>query len=127
MSDVKRPRRSRADLIGEKPRSHNGGKGDGGRSANPYRDELYREQARIARLKGDKLAGELVARVDVQREWASAVTETRQRLLAIPSRIGAKLGLDRKQVEAIDSEIRSTLTALAGVGGPANGGGSPNT
>jgi len=121
MTKTRSPRRDMEALLGAPPKKH------GGRSANPYRDELYREQARIARLKGDKLAGELVARVDVQREWASAVTETRQRLLAIPSRIGAKLGLDRKQVEAIDAEIRSTLTALAGVGGPANGGGSPNT
>lgn len=111
-------RRSLTDMLGPDPapRSHNGGKGDGGRSANPYRDELYREQTRMARLKADQLAGRLVSAADVEKQWTARIVETRQRLLAVPSRIGAKWGLTKAQVAAIDSEIRATLTALAGQG-----------
>lgn len=108
-------RRSLADLIGEPAprRSHNGGKGDGGRSANPYRDELYQEQARTARLKADLLEGRLVPAADVLAQWTARIVETRQRLLAVPSRVGAKCGLSKVQVAELDSEIRAALNALA--------------
>ncbi|GIK48497.1 MAG: hypothetical protein BroJett013_11940 [Alphaproteobacteria bacterium] len=123
-------RRSLSELLGDaKPARPAGnsrgplpGSGAGGRPANPYRDELYREQARIARLKADKLAGSLVPVADVERQWATAVIDCRQRLLAIPSRIGSKHGLTRKQTAAIESELREALEALAASGGVAHAG-----
>lgn len=112
---AKQKRRSVADMLGEAEprRSHKGGKGDGGRSANPYRDELYQEQTRIARLKADQLAGRLVPAADVLAQWTARITETRQRLLAVPSRVGAKCGLTKSQVADLDAEIRAALAALA--------------
>lgn len=122
-------RRSLSELLGdEKPERPPGNSrgpvrgsrvdsGIGGRAANPFRDELYREQARMARLKADKLAGSLVAVADVERQWATAVIDCRQRLLAMPARIGAKHALTRKQVAAIETELREALEALAASGG----------
>lgn len=128
-SEMEKQKRSRkADLLGESNpprRSHNGGKGDGGRSANPYRDALYQEQARVARLKADQLSGKLVLAADVEKQWTARIVETRQRLLAVPSRIGAKHGLSKAQIAAIDAEIRATLTALAGQEGDSDVGRTP--
>ena len=121
-------RRSLADLLGESDpprRSHTGSKGDGGRSANPYRDELYQEQARTARLKADQLEGKLVLAADVEKQWTTRIVETRQRLLAVASRVGAKHGLTKKQIAEIDAEIRATLAALAGLGGDSDVGDTP--
>lgn len=123
-------RRSLSELLGdEKPAREPGntrgplpGSGAGGRAANPFRDELYREQTRIARLKADKLAGSLVAVADVERLWATAVIDCRQRLLAVPSRVGDKHALTRKQVAAIEAELREALEALAAAGGVAHAG-----
>lgn len=123
-----KPRRSLADLIGDPAprRSHNGGKGDGGRSANPYRDELYQEQARTARLKADLLEGRLVPAADVLAQWTARIVETRQRLLAVPSRFGAKFGLPKAQVAALDSEVRAALNALARQGSDSDVGDTPS-
>lgn len=126
--EKQKPRRSLADLVGDAApprRSHTGGTGDGGRSANPYRDELYQEQARTARLKADQLEGKLVLATDVEKQWTTRIVETRQRLLAVASRVGAKCGLTKKQVAEIDAEIRSTLAALAGQGGDCDVGDTP--
>lgn len=59
------------------------------------------------------LAGRLVLAADVERVWTARLVDCRNRLLAVPSRLGAKLGLTREQVATIDSEIRATLQALA--------------
>jgi phage terminase Nu1 subunit (DNA packaging protein) len=121
-------RRSLADLVGDPPparRSHNGGKGDGGRSANPYRDELYQEQARTARLKADLLEGRLVPAADVLAQWTARITETRHRLLAVHSRVGSKCNLTKAQVADLDREIRAALAALAGHGSDSNVDDSP--
>jgi hypothetical protein len=124
-------RRSAADLLGDDPppkrppgntRGPLPGSGHGGRAANPFRDELYREQTRIARLKADKLAGSLVAVADVERHWADAIIDCRQRMLAIPARVGAKCGLSGKQIGEIEAEIRAALEDLATSGGPSDAG-----
>lgn len=121
-------RRSLAEMLGEPApsrRSHNGGKGDGGRSANPFRDQLYQEQARERRLKADLLEGKLVPAADVLAQWTARIVETRQRLLAVPSRIGAKHGLTKAQVADLDAEIRAALTAMARQGSDSDVGDSP--
>lgn len=132
MTKARAPR-SKAELLGDaKPAREHGnsrgpvrGSGAGGRSANPCRDQLYQAQTRIAELKAEQLAGRLVLISDVEEQWAARIVDCRQRLLAVASRVGAKLGLNREQVEVIDSEIRAALTALAAQGGVSDAGDPP--
>ena len=94
-----------------------------GRPIAPHRERLVNAQAELAEIRARKMRGELVPAADVEREWTAIVTDLRQRLLAIPSRVGAKLPLSREAVAALDQEIRAALTALSGVGGVSDGGG----
>jgi hypothetical protein len=119
--------RTMEDILGPAPPKRPGRKpGDGGRAANPHRDAVYIQQERVTRLKADQLEGKLLLAADVERQWTAAIVDFRQRLLALPSRIGARHGLTRKQIADLDAEIRATLTALAASGGKLDDGG-PST
>jgi len=103
-------RRSLEDLIGQAPRKR-------GRPVEDHRQKLVLEQTEEKRLKNAKMRGELVPVADVAAEWSGMIADARQRLLAVPSRVGAKLALPRASVALIDAEIRAALQALASQGG----------
>ncbi len=86
---------------------------------------LATAQAELAEIRAAKLRGELVPAADVEREWSSILADLRQQLLAIPSRVGAKLALPRETVAALDAEIVAALAALAAQGGADDDGLAP--
>jgi len=106
---MQKRRRSLADLLGDPPTPEPKKRG---RPVEPHRVRLATAQAELAEIRAAKMRGELVSIADVEREWASIITDVRQRLLAVPSRVGAKPSLRRVDIEVIDAEIRATLTAL---------------
>lgn len=92
-------------------------KGALGRTAD---GQLATEKIRLAREQADKLAlqnssarGELLDARDVAQEWRGVITDLRAALLAVPSRVAARLGLDRAATLALDREIRDAMEALA--------------
>jgi hypothetical protein len=73
-------------------------------------------QSRLPRQTA--LTSPSLCRLVLSRKLSGLVADARQRLLAIPSRLGAKLALPRQTVAAMDEEIRAALQALAsGKGG----------
>lgn len=113
-----RPRRTMEDIIGPPPAPKN----KGGRPVEAHRVRLATAQAQLAEIRAAKMRGELVPAAEVEREWSAALADLRASLLALPSRVGAKLALPRKTVAAIDAEIRLTLLALAASSGVDGGG-----
>lgn len=105
-------RRTLSELLGPEPTP-----AKRGRPVEAHRVRLATAQAQLAEIRGAKLRGELVPAADVEAEWASVLADLRAALLAIPSRVGAKLALSRETVAAIDSEIRASLGALAASAG----------
>lgn len=85
-------------------------------------DDLKAEKIRQTREAADKLAlanaaarGEMVAVADVAREWADVLRTVRAALLALPSRVGSRLGhLTAHDLSEMDLEIRATLAELSG-------------
>ncbi len=106
---MSRERRSLADLIGEPPPPKRGR----GRPVEDHRQKLVLAQAQQVELKNAKMRGELLPAADVIATWSGLVADARQRLLAIPSRLGARHALSRQLVAAMDAEIRAALAALA--------------
>lgn len=80
---------------------------------DPAKVRLTEAQAGAAELKLAKLRGELVSAVEVEREWSDLLRGLRAELLALPSRIGARVGLSPVDVAAVDREIRDTLDHLS--------------
>lgn len=77
---------------------------------------LTREKADSEALKNAKLRGELVAAVDVEREWADVLRTVRAGMLAVPSRVKAKLpALKVEDLEIVKREIHQALTVTGGV------------
>lgn len=108
-------RRTLSQLLGDDPPTPAPMKRGG--QLQDHRQKLVREQAEHTRLKNQKMRGELVPAADVEAEWSSALADLRAALLAVPSRVGAKLALPRATVAAIDAEIRAALLALAASAG----------
>ena len=87
----------------------------------PQTDELKAEKLRLARQQADKLEisnaaarGDMIRAADVEREWANVLRDVRSTMLAVPSRVGAKLGhLTAHDVAEIDSEIKAAMQGLA--------------
>lgn len=91
-----------------------------GTSALAQNPELNTEKVRLAREQADKLAlansaarGEMLDAREVAQEWRGVVTDLRAALLAVPSRVAARLGLDRAATLALDREIRDAMEAIA--------------
>jgi len=61
-----------------------------------------------AKARGDLLDGKLVA-----NEWRSIITDLRAAVLAVPSRVASRMGMDRATTAALDSEIRDAMEAIA--------------
>jgi len=91
--------------------------GSVGRTAN---SELAAEKLRLAKEQADKIAfsnararAELLDSREVADAWRGVVTDLRAAVLAVPSRVAANLGLDRKEAAALESEIRDSMEAIA--------------
>jgi phage terminase Nu1 subunit (DNA packaging protein) len=87
------------------------------RSSDP---RLADEKLRVAAGQADKLdiqnqksRGELIPAAAVRAEWLSVAADLRARLLAVPSRVAAKLSLDRPAIAALDVELRRAMQALS--------------
>ncbi|MGJ5621616.1 hypothetical protein ACEWL3_020435 [Sulfitobacter sp. MF3-043] len=87
------------------------------RSSDPrLADEKLRVaagQADKLQIQNDKSRGELIPAAAVRAEWLSVAADLRARLLAVPSRVAAKLSLDRPATAALDVEMRRAMQALA--------------
>lgn len=83
--------------------------------------ELAAEKLRLARATAEKaesanakVRGELIAAADVEREWAGVLRGVRAAMLAVPSRIGQRLGhLTPHDLAAMDAEVRDALQEIA--------------
>lgn len=109
-------RRSNSDIFGDDPPAPN----KGGRPVADHRQQLVLAQAEGQRIKNARMLGELVPAADVERAWTQAVLELRAGLLALPSRLGARVGLSPAQVAALDGELRDAMTVLAADAGAAS-------
>jgi phage terminase Nu1 subunit (DNA packaging protein) len=59
------------------------------------------------------MRGELVEAVAVQAEWSDVLRTVRAGMLAVPSRVAARLPhLPKHDVAEVDAEIRTALTAM---------------
>ena len=85
------------------------GRGEGTPAAEKRR--FAKAQADMMELKMKRLSGELLSAADVKSEWISVMSQTRARLLAVSSRIGAHL--TAHDLAVVDAEIREALSALA--------------
>jgi len=86
-----------------------------GRAGSTLTDERIRvakEQADKLELQNAALRGELVSVSDVRREWLTLATDLRSALLAISSRVAARMGLERESAAILESEIRLALGEL---------------
>jgi phage terminase Nu1 subunit (DNA packaging protein) len=82
--------------------------------ATEQRARLASAQADLAELKAAEKRGELLDAAEVEREWGGVLRTVRAGMLAVPSRIGARLPhLDAVDLDAIDREIRDALTEVA--------------
>lgn len=86
-------------------------------AANP---DLAEQKVRLARANAEKVEignakarGELLDARQVAHEWRAVVVDLRAAVLAIPSRMAARLGLDRKATQALDAEIRDAMEMIA--------------
>jgi len=82
------------------------------------RARLTRARANAEELKARQLAGELIPAADIEAAWGAVTEVMRTRLLAIPSKVAARIGMARNAVEAqaiIRAEITEALTELANV------------
>lgn len=87
---------------------------EGGDALKQAKTRLAEEQAAKAELQNAALRAELVESSVVQREWQNILRDVRSTILAVPSRVGAKLPhLTAHDVAEIDREIKSALEALA--------------
>lgn len=82
--------------------------------------DLESEKLRLATAQAEKIElqnaaarGELIPADVVRHEWVSTAADLRASLLALPSRVASRLGLDRATQAAIDSELREALDVLS--------------
>lgn len=86
-------------------------------TSNP---DLAEQKLRLATANAEKVEianakarGELLDARQVAHEWRAVVVDLRAAVLAIPSRVTARLGLDRKATQALDAEIRDAMETIA--------------
>lgn len=78
------------------------------------RAKLIEAQTKLAEKKAGALSGELVPIKEVEVYWASVLKAVRAAVLAIPTRIAARVpGVGLPIVDAMDREIRDVLSGLA--------------
>jgi phage terminase Nu1 subunit (DNA packaging protein) len=82
------------------------------------RARLTRSRADTEELKARQLLGELVPAAQIEAAWSAVTDIMRTRLLAIPAKTAARIGMARNAVEAqaiIRTEINEALSELANV------------
>lgn len=77
------------------------------------KERLTRENADKVALQNAKARGDLIPATAVRAAWLEVVTDLRARLLAVPSRVAARLGLDRPTAAALDAETRAAMADLS--------------
>ena len=83
------------------------------KAATVQRGRLAAAQANLAEIKARKMAGELVEAKAVEAEWINMLRTIRAGMLAVPSRVAARLPhLSKHDVSEIESEIRAALGAI---------------
>ena len=80
------------------------------------RARLTSENADKVAIQNQKARGDLIPAVAVRAAWLGVVTDLRSRLFAVPSRVAARLGLDRATAAALDAEIRAAMADLSADG-----------
>lgn len=81
--------------------------------ATKQRGRLAAAQADLAELKAAQMRGELVETKAVEAEWSGVLRTIRAGMLAVPSRVAARLPhLSKYDVAEIDAEIRLVLTEI---------------
>jgi phage terminase Nu1 subunit (DNA packaging protein) len=76
--------------------------------ASKQRARLAAAQADLNELKAARMRGELVEASAVEAEWSVILRRVRAGMLAVPSRVAARLPhLSRHEVAEIDAEIRA--------------------
>ncbi len=84
-------------------------------SATAQRARLAKAQADLAEAKIAVIRRELLPAAEVEAEWAGILRTVRAGLLALPSRVAARLGhLTSQDVAEIDAEVRAVLTEVSG-------------
>jgi phage terminase Nu1 subunit (DNA packaging protein) len=82
-------------------------------SAAAERGRLAKEQADSLALKNARLRGSLLEAAAVEREWSDILRTVRSGMLALPSRLGARLPhLSRNDLAELDREVRVALQVL---------------
>lgn len=83
------------------------------KAATIARGKLAYAQARLTEAKLRKFSGELVEAAEVELEWSDMLRTVRAGMLAIPSRVAARLPhLSKHDVAEIDAEIRAALSEI---------------
>jgi phage terminase Nu1 subunit (DNA packaging protein) len=86
--------------------------------ATEQRARLASAQADLAELKAAEKRGDLLDAAEVERECSGVLRTVRAGMLAVPSRVGARLPhLTAADVDEIDREVRDALGEVAGGGG----------
>jgi len=81
--------------------------------ATKQRGRLLAAQANLAEIKAAKLRGELVEAKVVEAEWCNVLRTVRAGMLALPSRVAARLPhLTGHDVAEIDAAVREVLTEV---------------
>lgn len=82
--------------------------------------ELAAEKLRAAKATAEKLEiqnakarGDLLDGREVANEWRSIVTDLRAAVLAVPSRVAGRMGLDRATTAALDAEMRDAMEVIS--------------
>lgn len=77
------------------------------------------ERTRVAKAQADKLElenatrrGDMIPVADVRREWVSIAADLRSALMAIPSRVSARMGLSREAAVTLETEVRLALEEI---------------
>lgn len=91
-----------------------GGNGNAARSLVEAKVSESRERARALRMDNDRRAGGLVAVAAVERMLGRIISDAKNRLLGVPSRLkGRRPELSAEDLLAVDAEIRAALDELA--------------
>lgn len=82
--------------------------------------ELATEKLRAAKATAEKLEiqnaksrGDLLDGKQVANEWRSIITDLRAAVLAVPSRVAGRMGMDRATTAALDAEIRDAMEVIS--------------
>ena len=81
--------------------------------ASKQRARLAAAQADLDELKAAKIRGELVEASAIEQEWANVLRVVRAVMLAVPSRVAARLPhLSKHDIVEIDAEVRAALSEI---------------